>query len=189
MNPVDYLLVDFADADVTFKSSDGVLFRVHRKNLEVCTEGFPPSEISNEGEVVELTETAATLELLFRFMYPERHPALDTTPFEVLEPLRRHLKNIKCSCDEYFPYPDMVHKHPVEVAVYASKHGYPYLVSEVAPSMISMDPVKVMEILPPHLVPPGLDTCKSGRLSSKPILRPINLLSLQTVAVLPGFES
>ncbi|KAJ7089491.1 hypothetical protein C8R43DRAFT_1050590 [Mycena crocata] len=38
------------DADVTFKSSDGVLFRIHRKNLEVCTEGFPPPEISASSE-------------------------------------------------------------------------------------------------------------------------------------------
>ncbi|KAJ6496297.1 hypothetical protein C8R45DRAFT_823515 [Mycena sanguinolenta] len=67
--------------------SDGVLFRVHRKNLEICTEGFPPSEFSNEGEVGELTEKAATLKLLFQFVYLKRHPALDTTPFKVLEPL------------------------------------------------------------------------------------------------------
>jgi hypothetical protein len=41
----------------------------------------------------------------------------------------------------------MVHEHPVEVAVYAAKHDYPYLVSEVAPMMISMDPIKVVEML------------------------------------------
>jgi hypothetical protein len=80
--------VNFADADVTFKSSDGVLFHVHRKNLEVCTEGFPPAEISvTAGEVSDLLETAETLDLLFQFMYPKRHPALDTTPFEILHPL------------------------------------------------------------------------------------------------------
>jgi hypothetical protein len=48
----------------------------------------------------------------------------------------------------------MVHEHPVEVAVYAAKHDYPYLVSEVAPMMISMDPIKVVEMLPPYLVVP-----------------------------------
>jgi hypothetical protein len=36
---------------------------------------------------VGLPETAVTLELLFQFIYPQRHPALDTTPFEILEPL------------------------------------------------------------------------------------------------------
>jgi hypothetical protein len=80
--------VNFDDADVTFKSSDGVLFHIHRKNLEVCAEGFPPAEVPmGEGEVVELLENSVTLELLFQFMYPQRHPALDTTPFEILHPL------------------------------------------------------------------------------------------------------
>ncbi|KAJ6529840.1 hypothetical protein B0H19DRAFT_967989, partial [Mycena capillaripes] len=140
-----------------FQSSDGVFFRVHRKNLEVCTEGSPPADISTQEEVVELTETSVTLELLFQFMYPQRHPALDTTPFEILEPLAE-------ASEKYQAFPamnichirlrDMVHEHPVEVAVYAAKHDYPYLVSEVAPMMISMDPITVVEMLPLYLVLP-----------------------------------
>ncbi|KAJ6474333.1 hypothetical protein C8R45DRAFT_385433 [Mycena sanguinolenta] len=157
MQPLVNSRFDFANADVTFKSSDDVLFRIHRKNLEFCTEGFPPSEISSESEVVELTETSVTLELLFQFMYPQRHPALDTTPFEVLEPLAE-------AAEKYQVFPamnichirmrDMVHEHPVEVAVYATKHDYPYLVSEVAPMMIAMDSVQVMEMLPQNLMLP-----------------------------------
>ncbi|KAJ7254243.1 hypothetical protein C8J57DRAFT_1076363, partial [Mycena rebaudengoi] len=149
---------NFDDADVTFKSSDGVLFHIHRKNLEVCTEGFPPAEVpTGEGEVVELLESSVTLELLFQFMYPQRHPALDTTPFEILHPLAE-------AAEKYQVFPamnichirlrDMVHEHPVEVAVYAAKHDYPYLVSEVAPMMISMSPVDVIQMLPPHLILP-----------------------------------
>ncbi|KAJ7095650.1 hypothetical protein C8R44DRAFT_813571 [Mycena epipterygia] len=148
-----------ADADVTFRSSDGVLFHIHRKNLEVCTEGFPPGEISTEGEAVQLIETSATLELLFQFIYPQRHPGLDTTPFKILYPLAE-------AAEKYQIFPamnichirlrDMVHKHPVEVAVYAAKHDYPHLVSEVAPMMISMPPVNVITILPPYLVLPWI---------------------------------
>ncbi|KAJ6517072.1 hypothetical protein DFH09DRAFT_1048838 [Mycena vulgaris] len=149
---------NFADADVTFKSSDGVLFHIHRKNLEVCAEGFPPGEIStSEGEIVELLESSITLELLFQFMYPQRHPALDTTPFEILHSLAE-------AAEKYQVFPamnichirlrDMVHEHPVEVAVYAAKHDYPYLVSEVAPMMISMSAVDVIQMLPPHLILP-----------------------------------
>ncbi|KAJ7185023.1 hypothetical protein C8R46DRAFT_1026844 [Mycena filopes] len=150
---------NFPDADVIFKSSDGVLFRVHRKNLEVCTEGFPPGDISTMGDVVELTEASVTLELLFQFIYPQRHPALDTTPFEILEPLAE-------ASEKYQVFPamnichirlrDMVKEHPVEVAVYAAKHDYPYLVSQVAPMMISMDIVKVVGMLPPYLVLPWM---------------------------------
>ncbi|KAJ7034111.1 hypothetical protein C8F04DRAFT_1039007 [Mycena alexandri] len=146
---------DFADADVTFQSSDSILFRVHRKNLEVCTEGFPPSGFAvTEGE---LSETSVTLELLFQFIYPQRHPGLDATPFDVLEPLAE-------AAEKYQVFPamnichirlrDMVHEHPVEVAIYAAKHDYPFLISEVAPMMISIPPIDVIQILPQSLVLP-----------------------------------
>ncbi|KAJ7608257.1 hypothetical protein FB45DRAFT_1130237, partial [Roridomyces roridus] len=149
------------DSDVTFRSSDNILFLVHRKNLDnldVCAGGFPPSEMaSTEGEVVELTETSTTLELLFQFMYPQQHPALDITPFEVLEPLAE-------AAEKYQVFPamnichirmrDMVHDNPVAVAAYAAKHDYPFHVSEVAPMMISMPALQVIEMLPPHLILP-----------------------------------
>ncbi|KAK6983950.1 hypothetical protein R3P38DRAFT_3108587 [Favolaschia claudopus] len=145
-------------ADITFKSSDGIFFQIHRKNLEVCTEGFPPSDVvATKDEVVELTETSTTLELLFQFIYPQRHLALDTTPFDILYPLAE-------ASEKYQVFPamnichirlrDMVDEHPAEISVYAAKHHYPYLVSHVAPMMISMDPIKVAEILPPHLIVP-----------------------------------
>ncbi|KAJ7018398.1 hypothetical protein C8F04DRAFT_1052819 [Mycena alexandri] len=149
---------DFADADVTFQSSDSILFRVHRKNLEVCTEGFPPSGFAvTEGEIIALSETSVTLELLFQFIYPQRHPGLDATPFDVLEPLAE-------AAEKYQVFPamnichirlrDMVHEHPVEVAIYAAKHDYPFLISEVAPMMISIPPIDVIQILPQSLVLP-----------------------------------
>ncbi|KAJ7834408.1 hypothetical protein B0H13DRAFT_2369904 [Mycena leptocephala] len=60
--------------------------------------------------------------------------------------------------DEYLsrssPYGDMVHDHPVAVAVYVAKHDYPYLVPQVAPIMISMPPVDVIEMLPRYLILP-----------------------------------
>ncbi|KAF7372859.1 hypothetical protein MSAN_00492000 [Mycena sanguinolenta] len=176
--------VDFADADVKFKSSDGVLFRVHRKNLEVCTEGFPPSEISSKGEVVELTETSVTLELLFQFMYPQRHPALDTTLFEVLEPLAE-------AAEKYQVFPvmnichirmrDMVDKHTVEIMVYAMNHDYPYLISEVAPMMIAIDSVKVVEMLPQNLILPWVRYVKewANVLQNHAISLPIGCSAVQ----------
>ncbi|KAG5650797.1 hypothetical protein H0H81_011019 [Sphagnurus paluster] len=76
------------DADVSFRSSDNVIFRIHRRNLETHTGAFPPPEFDTQGEIVELRdETSETLELLFQFIYPQRHPHLDATPFEVLAPL------------------------------------------------------------------------------------------------------
>lgn len=70
------LLVRADDADVIMRSCDGVLFKVHRKNLEMYTEGFPGVDVPVHDEIVPLVETAATLELLFQYMYHQRQPDL-----------------------------------------------------------------------------------------------------------------
>lgn len=75
------------DADVTMVSCDGVLFKVHRKNLEMYTEGFPGVDVSVHDEIVPLTETAATLELLFQYMYRQRQPDLNRLEPEQLAKL------------------------------------------------------------------------------------------------------
>ncbi|KAJ7775353.1 hypothetical protein B0H16DRAFT_1756623 [Mycena metata] len=150
------------DADITFKSPDGVLFHIHRRNLEVSAEGFPPGEISTNGSIVELAKMSATLELLFHFMYPQRQPTLETTPFEVLNQLAEaaekyqvfHAMNIWYIRMKYCVIGlalGMVQQHPGEVAVYAAKHDYPDLLCEAAPLIISLPPVEVIEILPPDL--------------------------------------
>ena len=75
------------DADITFQSSDRVLFHAHRKNLETNSAAFPPAEMLVCDEFVPLSEDSTTLELLFSFMYPRRHPDLESTPCEILAPL------------------------------------------------------------------------------------------------------
>lgn len=77
-----------ADADLTFLSNDSVLFKVHRKNLDMLSEGFAaPARVSGEGEIVQLVESAAVLELLFQYVYPQRQPKLELVEFEVLNGL------------------------------------------------------------------------------------------------------
>lgn len=44
-------------------------------------------EIEPAGEMVELTEDSSTLELLFQFIYPQRHPTLSDTPYEIIAPV------------------------------------------------------------------------------------------------------
>ena len=55
-----------------------------KKNLEVCAGGFAPPGIEVRGEIVHLTEAAVTLEHLFRFCYPDRHPDLEAVELDVL---------------------------------------------------------------------------------------------------------
>lgn len=69
-------------------SSDGVLFKVHRKNLELYSEGFPGTDVPvHDDEVVLLTEKASTLELLFQYMYKERQPDLSAVEPDTLAEL------------------------------------------------------------------------------------------------------
>ncbi|CAK5282568.1 unnamed protein product [Mycena citricolor] len=152
-------LFNASDADVSFISSDRTLFRVHRKNLEVCAEGFPPCEVASPGsqELIPLEECSTILELLFQFIYPRRHPGLDTVTFDVLAPLAE-------AAEKYQVFPamnichirlrDMGKDHPVEVAAYAAKHDYPHLLGEIGPMMISMPAVDVADLLPPNLFRP-----------------------------------
>jgi hypothetical protein len=70
---------------VTFESCDNVLFKVHLNNLKTHSEGFaPPDETSlSLAEVVNLTESADVLELLFQYIYPQRPPDMKNVNFGV----------------------------------------------------------------------------------------------------------
>ncbi|KAJ6537294.1 hypothetical protein DFH09DRAFT_1178413 [Mycena vulgaris] len=145
------------DADVIFQSCDEVLFGIHRANLQTNTEGFAPPEISTQGEIVPLSESSQTLELLFRFIYPRRHPALDDIPF-------LHLAALAEAAEKYQVFAamnicrlhmrDALPDHAPEVLTYAAKHDYPDLVYDAAPFTFDVSLADVVAMLPPHLVLP-----------------------------------
>ena len=66
---------------------DGVLLYIHRKNLEICTGGFPPSDIPTNEERVLLLESGEILEQLFKFVYPAWHPDLEEFSIDIVAPL------------------------------------------------------------------------------------------------------
>jgi hypothetical protein len=75
---------------LTRTSSDAVLFEVHRKNLEVHSEGFAGADAisrSAEKEVVPLSENSAVLELLLQYMYHQPQPDLKNVEFATLAAL------------------------------------------------------------------------------------------------------
>ncbi|KAJ7431475.1 hypothetical protein B0H11DRAFT_2130378 [Mycena galericulata] len=150
-------LFNAPDADVVFQSSDDVLFSVHRVNLQTHTEGFPPAEIVTEGEICPLPESSATLEVLFQFIYPRRHPSLDNFRFEAVAALAE-------AAEKYQVYSAMNICHlrmkeflpanAAEILTYAAKHDYPTVVAEVAPILIDLSLVDIVQILPPHILLP-----------------------------------
>ncbi|KAJ7633275.1 hypothetical protein FB45DRAFT_1027368 [Roridomyces roridus] len=158
-------------------SSDDVLFLAHRKNLDVCAGGFPVGETA--GEIPELPESSATLHWLFQFMYPQRHPELDdTTAFKVLERLAEGAEKYQVfPANEFLPHSigvrndyvldslgvddgirNAVHERDDPLAVVASavRHDYPHAISTVAPMLISIPNLQVVELLPPHLLFPWI---------------------------------
>jgi len=83
--PLSFYLLAVQDGDVTIRSSDGVLFRVHKVNLDIASEAFPPAINVRADDVVDFAEDAGTLEILLYFVYPSRPiPDLGSLPFETL---------------------------------------------------------------------------------------------------------
>ena len=77
--------VDNEESDIIIiKSSDNIEFQVHRKNLEANAGAFPCAEFKTNNEAVQLSETGKTLELVFQFIYPRRHPTLEGLPFSLV---------------------------------------------------------------------------------------------------------
>jgi hypothetical protein len=80
-----YLVQPSDSTDITFRSSDGVLFHLHRRNLETHTGAFPGPEFSvGPGETVDLTEPSEILEIVFGLMYPQKQPDIEEMPFMVV---------------------------------------------------------------------------------------------------------
>ncbi|KAF8054870.1 hypothetical protein FPV67DRAFT_973099 [Lyophyllum atratum] len=127
------------DADIIFASSDHVLFYIYRKHLESNAAAFPPAEFETRGEIVPLTEDAATLELLFQYTYPQRHPHLGDVTFDTLARLAEAAEKYEvfaamniCS----LRMKQLLPRHAAEIFSYANKHGYTDIMSEAGPLVL-----------------------------------------------------
>ena len=81
-------------------------------NLRVNTTGpFAEDFPAPKGDVADLTEDAKTLELLFRFIYSERHPTLADLPFDELLSLEQPLSHRVIFASEH-TRPQVLHTTP-----------------------------------------------------------------------------
>ncbi|KAJ7744583.1 hypothetical protein B0H16DRAFT_851181 [Mycena metata] len=136
-----------SDSDLTIASSDGVLFKVHHKNLEVHSDVFANAEGATRpqngapDEIVYLSESADVLELLFQYMYRQPQPDLRDVEFGVFAGLAE-------AAEKYVVYSalgwcrmrmkESTTTHPLQVLDYAVKHGHVDLANESAQqSMLS----------------------------------------------------
>ncbi|KAF9026928.1 hypothetical protein BDZ89DRAFT_826876 [Hymenopellis radicata] len=75
----------YETADLCIRSSDNVIFKIHQKNIDTHTTVFPPFP-SSKDDVVELSERAEVLQVLFKYIYPTPPlPDLGDIAFPLLE--------------------------------------------------------------------------------------------------------
>jgi hypothetical protein len=143
------------NADITLLSSDNVLFRFHKKQLETHSGVFAASAASVKDDPFVLTEPSVVVDLFLRLMSLQDPPDLDFLEFQTLALLAEavekydvfHSKTI-CRmfmqyvhyhfCESRTPkdYRNHIPQHSVEVLEYAVKHGYAELADKAAPNAI-----------------------------------------------------
>ncbi|KAJ7669113.1 hypothetical protein B0H14DRAFT_3538781 [Mycena olivaceomarginata] len=147
------------DADITLSSSSGRLFRVHRKNLETHSSAFASASAATaaqpepEPEPVALTEPSDVLELVLQFMYPQPQPDLRALDFRTLAALAEAVEKYEVHSALAICRSQMesfVCTNPLEVLVYALRHGHTNLVNEAAQQSMRCGVAEAMDILPPE---------------------------------------
>jgi len=157
--------------DVIFQSSDGILFCLHRKNLETHSDAFPGPEIPvNELDVANLTEPSEVLAIIFDFMYPRRQDDIEKMDYDIVAQVAEAVEKyqifsaiqtcvlrLKCVI-VYFKSAlhsntvliqrQLVSTHAAEVMAHGIKHDYPSLVNEALPFLARRPLVEVLKKLP-----------------------------------------
>ncbi|KAJ2936598.1 hypothetical protein H1R20_g493, partial [Candolleomyces eurysporus] len=153
-----------SDADIIFISSDRVRYGIHSKNLEVNTGGFPPINaqdgLSLTSEPVPLPENSSVLDLLFPFIYPIDRPNVEDMDFKTVIELAEAAEKYQVYsaahvCRLCLRYSgDFIKNHPVEVALFAVKHGYTELLELTGAHGAALPLSTVVVLLPERLILP-----------------------------------
>ncbi|KAJ3760780.1 hypothetical protein EV360DRAFT_39078, partial [Lentinula raphanica] len=131
--------------DVSFLSSDGVLFRIDQWRLELITDAFPPTGIRClPDELVKLHEDSQTLDMLFVFVYPNLSiPDIGALPFDALVKLlnaadkyafHSAIEICLCHLQKY------VESCPLEILELAGRHNHRTLLAALAPRLVNLPP-------------------------------------------------
>jgi len=161
-NPTTSPLFCDLSADITFKSSDNVLFKIHSKYLEATSAGFTPSSpVAINQEVVLLDEPSQVLEILFQFIHPPteaqqyRQPTMTDVTSEILFAVAE-------AAEKYLVFGAMnvclsrmdkiVEMHPLEILNHCFKHGYKELADKAALHTITFR----LPVVAAKLTHPGL---------------------------------
>ncbi|KAL1699429.1 hypothetical protein EV121DRAFT_216245 [Schizophyllum commune] len=146
----------FASTDrdiIVFRSRDGTLFNIHSCNLRCTTDG-PLAEnfTAVPGEKVQLPENAATLQMLFGFVYPSLHPSLVDIPFArfaaVAEAAEKyHVAPARTVCRIIIQVSALYKEHPLEILEFAFRHDHSDLLDLAAPYSLKAEVRKARQTL------------------------------------------
>ncbi|KIK68519.1 hypothetical protein GYMLUDRAFT_154327, partial [Collybiopsis luxurians FD-317 M1] len=130
------------ETDLVLESKDGLRFGAHSADLAVFSDAFP---VVGSGivvtEVVQMTETADVVLMLLQFMHRQRWVKSEKIPFGLLHRLAE-------AAEKYCIFSLMeicriqmqaaVSQHPLEVFMYASRHGYDDIRDLSAPGTLDL---------------------------------------------------
>ncbi|KAF9472920.1 hypothetical protein BDN70DRAFT_424489 [Pholiota conissans] len=136
-------LFNASDADITFISSDHVLFKVHSAYLSLNSMSFVPvgDHIFVEAEPVALQEPSDVLEIIFQFIEPPTESRNFRQP-DVDDLLRGLFFRVAEAAEKYVVYSAItvclssmrraVEEYPFEILNHCARHGYSDLADKAA---------------------------------------------------------
>ncbi|KAI5886311.1 uncharacterized protein SCHCODRAFT_01176383 [Schizophyllum commune H4-8] len=139
---------------VVFRSSDNVLFNIHRANLRAVTDGpFAEDFVSSETDIADLTENSDILEIIFQFVYPGHLPLLDALGSDLLFSLAEAAEKYRVAPAMAVCYLQIRKFYMVrndfalQKMRYAYRHGYVEFMDEVAPRTLRETSQNALEIM------------------------------------------
>ncbi|KAJ3772066.1 hypothetical protein FB446DRAFT_704161 [Lentinula raphanica] len=128
--------------DLVLQSQDGIRFGAHSTNLAAFSDAFPvigSGIIANE--VVKMTERADVVLLLLQLTHRQRWMRSDRIPFGLLQGLAEAAEKFFIPAIMEMCRVQMqaaVSKHPLDVFIYACKHGYDDIQDAAAPGTLDL---------------------------------------------------
>ncbi|KJA23513.1 hypothetical protein HYPSUDRAFT_66202 [Hypholoma sublateritium FD-334 SS-4] len=156
-------------ADIVVESSDGTRFRLHRKNIKVHTGsaflgGLYCSSV-DDPDITCLSEPGDVLEIVFQFLYPQKHPDLGAvTESESVVAIadavgKYEIYGAMNACEiRLRPF---LSDHPTEIFTYAFKNRNQELLNKTALILSRFPLHERLENLPPQCSLPWVNYQKT----------------------------
>ncbi|THV04272.1 hypothetical protein K435DRAFT_962000, partial [Dendrothele bispora CBS 962.96] len=144
-------------SDITLQSSDRVLFKVHKRNLEMYSQAFADAASATATVPISIPTPASTTEQTLSDSSSSPSSRLHdntSSPTQFIKDLVEAVEKycvysamgaLNVRLREHIPY------QPVEVLLYAIRHNYPELINESAEATLDFPPYPMLQRVPPEV--------------------------------------